>query len=86
MCCGLPCIISKNIGDASEVVRRENAGIVLDSEKGLLTPPEFRNLLSLNREEISRVMAPKFSSQNYLSQILKLYRSFMGSEISQPEA
>ena len=82
MCCGLPCIISENIGDTAQVVRGGHAGIVLDSERELPTLDEFGNLLSLNRKEISMVMGQKFSSQIYLSEIFKLYRAFTGSEIS----
>jgi glycosyltransferase involved in cell wall biosynthesis len=81
MCCGLPCIISENIGDTAQVLRSGHAGIVLDSERGLPTLDEFLNLLSLNREEISMVMGQKFSSQIYLSEIFKLYRAFTGSKI-----
>jgi glycosyltransferase involved in cell wall biosynthesis len=82
MCCGLPCIISENIGDTAQVLRSGHAGIVLDSERGSPTLDEFLNLLSLNREEISMVMGQKFSSQIYLSEIFKLYRAFTGSKIS----
>lgn len=81
MCCGLPCIISKNIGDTEQVLRSVHAGIIIDSEKGLPTLDEFQNLLSLNREEISMVMGKKFSSQIFLSELFKLYRTFAGSEI-----
>ena len=82
MCCGLPCIISKNIGDTEQVLRSAQAGIIIDSERGLPALDEFRNLLSLNRKQISKVMGQKFSSQIYLSEIFKLYRTFAGSEIS----
>jgi len=82
MCCGLPCIISENIGDTAKLLKNGHAGIIIDSKRGLPTLDEFRNLLSLNREEISMVMGQKFSSQIYLSEIFKLYRAFGGSEIS----
>lgn len=82
MCCGLPCIISENIGDTAQVVRGGHAGIVLDSGRELPTLDEFGNLLSLNRKEISMVMSQKFSSQIYLAEVFKLYRAFTGSEIS----
>jgi glycosyltransferase involved in cell wall biosynthesis len=76
MCCGLPCIISKNIGDTAQLLQNGHAGIIIDSKRGLPTQDEFRNLLSLDREEISMVMGQKFSSQIYLSEIFKLYRAF----------
>lgn len=82
MCCGLPCIISENIGDTAQVVRNGHAGIVIDSQRGLPTAEEFRNLLSLNREEISGTMGQKFSSQICLAEIFKLYRAVAESEIS----
>jgi glycosyltransferase involved in cell wall biosynthesis len=74
MCCGLPCIISKNIGDTEQVIREGNAGIVLNSEGKVPTISEFRSLLTLNREEISKWMEEKYSSKVYLPKILRLYR------------
>ena len=75
MCCGLPCIISKNIGDTAQVIREGGAGIVLDSEGKVPTVSEFRRLLALNREEISKRMHQKYSSKIYFENILGLYRT-----------
>ena len=73
MCSGLPCIVSDRVGDTAEVIRRGNAGIVLDSQNRFPTLSEFQGLLSLNREEISKSMKEKYSSEVYLPQLLKLY-------------
>ncbi len=77
MCCGLPCIISKNIGDTEQVLKSAHAGIIIDSKKGLPSIAEFKNLLNLNREEISKIMAQRFSSQIYLEKIFKIYKTFI---------
>ena len=73
MCSGLPCIVSDRVGDTAEVIRRGNAGIVLDSQNRFPTLSEFQGLLSLNRGEISKSMKEKYSSEVYLPQLLKLY-------------
>jgi glycosyltransferase involved in cell wall biosynthesis len=75
MCCGLPCILSKNIGDTAQVIREGRAGIVLDSEREVPTVSEIRSLLALNREEISKRMHQKYSSKIYFENILRLYRT-----------
>lgn len=77
MCCGLPCIISKNIGDTEQVIREGNAGIILDTEERVPTFSEFQKLLTLNREEISKSMQQKYSSKIHLAKILRLYRSLL---------
>jgi glycosyltransferase involved in cell wall biosynthesis len=76
MCSGLPCILSGNIGDTAEIIRRGNAGIILDSRRNPPTVNEFQRLLSLNREEISKFMSRYYSSEVYLPEILELYRAF----------
>lgn len=75
ICCGLPCIVSKNIGDTAQVIREGNAGIILDSEEKVPTFSEFQKLSTLNREEISKSMQQKYSSKIHLTKILRLYRS-----------
>jgi len=75
MCCGLPCILSKNIGDTALVIREGGAGIVLDPEEKVPTVSEIRRLLALNREEISKWMHQKYSSKIYFENILGLYRT-----------
>jgi glycosyltransferase involved in cell wall biosynthesis len=75
MCCGLPCILSKNIGDTAQVIREIGAGIVLDSEGKVPSVSEIRSLLALNREEISKRMHQKYSSKIYFENILGLYRT-----------
>jgi glycosyltransferase involved in cell wall biosynthesis len=76
MCSGLPCILSGNIGDTAEIIRRGNAGIILDSRRNPPTVNEFKRLLSLNREEIAEFMSRYYSSEVYLPEILELYRAF----------
>ena len=75
MCCGLPCILSKNIGDTAQVIQEIGAGIVLDSEGKVPSVSEIRGLLALNREEISKWMHKKYSSNLYFEKILRLYRT-----------
>jgi glycosyltransferase involved in cell wall biosynthesis len=75
MCCGLPCILSKNIGDTAQMIREGGAGIVLDSEGKVPAISEIRRLLALNREEISKWMHQKYSSKVYFENILRLYRT-----------
>ena len=75
MCCGLPCILSEEIGDTAEVIRKEKAGIVLDGSREAPKSPEFQKLLVLNREEISNRMSKKYASSLYIPEILKLYRT-----------
>jgi glycosyltransferase involved in cell wall biosynthesis len=75
MCCGLPCILSKNIGDTAQVIQETGAGIILDSEGKVPSLSEIRRLLALNREEISRWMHQKYSSSFYFEKILRLYRT-----------
>jgi glycosyltransferase involved in cell wall biosynthesis len=75
MCCGLPCILSKNIGDTAQVIREGNSGIILDTEDGVPTSIEFQKLSTLNREEISKSMHQKYSSTVHLPKILGVYRS-----------
>jgi glycosyltransferase involved in cell wall biosynthesis len=77
MCCGLPCILSKSIGDTAQVIREGNAGIILDTEDRIPTFSEFQKLLTLNREEISKSMQQKYSSKVHLPKILRLYRSLV---------
>lgn len=79
MCCGLPCILSENIGDTAEVVRSGRAGMVLPSERTVPTVSEIERLLSLDREGISRSMAGRYSSDLHLPRILDLYRA-LGEE------
>jgi len=74
ICCGLPCIISKNIGDTAQVIREGNAGIILDTKERVPSFSEFQKLLTLNREEISKSMQQKYSSKVHLATILRLYR------------
>ncbi len=76
MCCGLPCILSKNIGDTAQVIREGNAGIILDSEDRVPSSFEFQKLSMLNREEISKWMQQRYSSEVHLPKILSLYRSY----------
>jgi len=76
MCCGLPCIISPNIGDTAEIIRNGNAGIILDSERQFPTHSEFQRLLLLNRSEISKFMCQEFTSEIFLPKILNIYKSF----------
>ena len=77
MCCGLPCILSKNIGDTAEVIREEKAGIILDTLEKVPTFSEFQGLSKLNREELSKSMQQKYSSKIHLNRILKLYNSLI---------
>lgn len=76
MCCGLPCIISANIGDTAEIIRNGNAGIILDSERQFPTHSELQRLLLLNRSEISKFMCQEFTSEIFLPKILNIYKSF----------
>jgi glycosyltransferase involved in cell wall biosynthesis len=80
MCCGLPCIISPNIGDTAEIIRNGRAGIVLDSQMQFPTSSEFQRLLSLNRNEISDIMYYQFSSRIFIPKILSLYENFAEGE------
>ena len=75
MCCGLPCILSEEIGDTAEVIRKEKAGIVLEGLREAPKSPEFQKLLVLNREEISNRMSKRYASSLYIPEILKLYRT-----------
>jgi glycosyltransferase involved in cell wall biosynthesis len=75
MCCGLPCILSKNIGDTAEVIQETGAGIVLGSEEEVPSLSQIRSLLALNREEISKRMHQKYSFNLYFEKILGLYRT-----------
>jgi len=75
MCCGLPCILSENIGDTAQVIREIGAGIVLDSKGTVPSVSEIRGLLALNREEICKWMHQKYSSKLYFEKILRLYRT-----------
>jgi glycosyltransferase involved in cell wall biosynthesis len=77
MCCGLPCIISANIGDTAEIILKGNAGIILDSKRQFPTHSEFQKLLLLNREEISKFMCQEFTSEIFLPKIFKIYKSFI---------
>jgi len=75
MCCGLTCILSRDIGDTARVIRKIGAGIILDSEGAVPSVSEIRRLLTLNREEISKWMCQKYSSNLYFEKILTLYRT-----------
>jgi glycosyltransferase involved in cell wall biosynthesis len=75
MCCGLPSIISPDIGDTAEILRYGNAGIVLDSDLDFPSPSEFQTLLSLNRNEISDLMYSNFSSEIFIPNILRFYKN-----------
>lgn len=77
MCCGLPSIISDRVGDTAEVVRQGNAGIVLGPDKRFVTSHEFRKLLGVNREEISKGMGRIYSSEVYLPKVLRLYEALV---------
>jgi hypothetical protein len=79
MCAGLPCIVSEHIGDTAEILREGQAGIVLGREKSCPGLLEFQGLLEINREEISRAMIQRYSSDVYLPQILQLYEE-LGSD------
>jgi glycosyltransferase involved in cell wall biosynthesis len=76
MCCGLPCILSENIGDTAEIIRQVNAGVILNSRKDFVTQTELKRLLSLNREEIAKEMSQKYSSDIHIPEILKFYKAF----------
>ena len=80
MCCGLPCIISPNIGDTAEIIRNGKAGIVLDAQMRFPTSFEFQRLLSLNRNEISDMMYHQFSSEIFIPKILGFYNNFVRGE------
>jgi glycosyltransferase involved in cell wall biosynthesis len=75
MCCGLPCIISSQIGDTAEILRHGNAGIVLEPDPEFPTLSEFQTLLSLNRSGISDFMRGKFSSEIFIPRILRFYEN-----------
>lgn len=78
MCCGLPCIISGNIGDTEEIIGEGNAGIILHSQRDLPSLSELRKLLCVDRERISKSTGGKYSSKVYLTEIQNLYRGLAG--------
>jgi glycosyltransferase involved in cell wall biosynthesis len=80
MCCGLPCILSSNIGDTAEIIHKGNAGIILNKDNGFPSITEFRRLLSLDRKEIADSMRQKFASDIFISKILTIYQDLAKSE------
>jgi len=74
LCCGLPCIVSAQVGDTAVVLREEGGGIIVSPRAPFPSPNEFRKLLDLDREALSRRMGKKYSSAVYVPQILELYK------------
>ena len=74
LCCGLPCIVSAHVGDTAVVLRERGGGIIVSPRTPFPSPDEFRKLLDLDREALSRWMGRKYSSAVYVPQILELYK------------
>jgi glycosyltransferase involved in cell wall biosynthesis len=78
MLCGLPTLISPNVGDFSEFVQNNNCGIVIDDICGDYTKVAD-NLLTFtqNRESLSQTAVNLFSKQSYVDTVVdKFYKTF----------
>jgi glycosyltransferase involved in cell wall biosynthesis len=76
MLCGLPCLISANVGDFSQYVADHQCGMVLpDVERlnGIKSLPNPANVKK--RKEISERAARVFSKQSYIDDYVQMYKN-----------
>jgi len=73
--CGLPVLISKQVGDFSDFVEKNNFGYVIQNtiEDILLCMDKIIEDKSINRKKISKVSSEYYSKQANLSKYLKVY-------------
>ena len=74
--CGLPVIISENVGDFSEFVKKYKIGLVVNNKNKYLDEQCIRNIIeySWNREYIADIGKSSFSKQIHLGNIVDRYR------------
>jgi glycosyltransferase involved in cell wall biosynthesis len=74
LCCGLPVIITKGIGDTENIVSDFKAGIVMEDPDSVPEVNSVRSLMKTDRHIVSRAAAHIFSIKDNVDKIISVYR------------
>lgn len=75
LCCGLPVILTKGIGDTEEIISNTNGGVVIDNPDMIPSKDVISTLKQIDRDTLSKSVYETYSINEKVKSIKMVYES-----------